>query len=48
MQRRRPNLLELQLKLKLQNRFYDTWDGKLPQVVGSNDMLIDIPINRGE
>ena len=32
----------------LQNRFYDTWDGKLPQVVGSNDMLIDIPINRGE
>lgn len=28
----------------LQNRFYDTWDGKLPQVVGSNDMLIDIPI----
>lgn len=28
----------------LQNRFYDTWDGKLPQVVSSNDMLIDIPI----
>lgn len=33
----------------LQNRFYDTWDGKLPQVVGSNDMLIDIPIkNEGD
>jgi regulator of protease activity HflC (stomatin/prohibitin superfamily) len=31
----------------LQNRFYDTWDGKLPQVVGSNDMLIDIPIKNG-